>query len=592
MSKQTIISVFEATAKARGDAAALGFKHRGDWKTISWKDYHKQVMTNARAFMQLGVKPGDGVAILGYNRPEWVISDLAAIAAGARPAGIYTTSSPEQCRYVIDHGEATLVVVENREYLDKVLAVRDQLPHVKAIVVMEGKAEGDNVVAWKALAGLAKKTPADELKKRIAKQQPDDTCTLIYTSGTTGNPKAVMLSHRNLVWSAASTSRIIGIRSTDETVSYLPLSHIAEQVLTIHGPITVGSCVYFSEGLEQLGENLREIRPHMFLGVPRVWEKIQAQMQAAGAAAPPLRQKIAAWARGVGSRAEQAFDAGRGRPFGYGLAKKLVFDKVRERLGLDRSRYEATAAAPLARDTMDFFASLGIRLYEIYGLSETTGATTLSYPGNFRRGAVGTALPGTDLKTAGDGEICMRGPHIFKGYLKNEEATRETFDDEGWYKSGDVGRIDEDGFLFLTDRKKEIIITAGGKNVAPQHIEGELKSIPAVAQAVVVGDSRKYLAALLTLDPEKIEVEARAAGSPARDVEKAAQCPLFEARLQAQIDAVNNKLARVETIKRWRIIPQEFTVDGGELTPTMKLKRRIIHDKYGNEIESLYKGEA
>jgi len=588
MSERTIIEVFRATAGKRGEAPALGFKRDGRWQTISWREYHERVMSTAQAFISLGLEPGEGVAILGYNRPEWVIADLAAIAAGGRPAGIYTTSSPEQCRYVIDHGEASIVVVENSEYLDKILSVREQLPGVKAIVVMDDAAKGDGIWHWEQLSEEAGKTPESDLQTRIDNQQPEDTCTLIYTSGTTGNPKAVMLSHHNLVWSAEHTTRIIDIRPEDQTISYLPLSHIAEQVLTIHGPVTTGSCVYFSEGLEQLGENLREVRPHVFMGVPRVWEKIQAQMQAAGAEAPALRRKIAAWAREVGARAEQAYDEGRKPPLSYGLAKKLVFDKVRKRLGLDRSRYEITAAAPLARDTMDFFSNLGIRLYEVYGLSETTGATTLSYPGNFRRGSVGRAFEGVELRIAGDGEICIRGPHIFKGYYKNEEATREAIDEDGWFLSGDVGRLDEHGFLYITDRKKEIIITAGGKNIAPQHIEGELKAIPVVAQAVVIGDSRKYLGALLTLDPDKIPGEAAAIGSPAQEAEIASECPKFMAHLQQQIDAVNEKLARVETIKRWRIIPHEFTVDGGELTPTMKLKRRIIQDKYSEEIESLY----
>ncbi len=591
MSDRSIIDVFTATAKQRGNAPALGFKRDGRWQTLSWRDYHEQVMTTAQAFISLGLQPGEGVAILGYNRPEWVIADLAAIAAGGCPAGIYTTSSPEQCRYVIDHGEASIVVVENSEYLDKILAVREQLPGVKAIVVMEDAVKGDSIWHWEQLGELAGRSPTNELQQRIDNQRPEHACTLIYTSGTTGNPKAVMLTHHNLVWSAENTTRIIGIRPEDQTISYLPLSHIAEQVLTIHGPITTGSCVYFSEGLEQLGENLREVRPHVFMGVPRVWEKIQAQMQAAGAEAPALRRKIAAWARGVGARVEQAYDQGYQPPLAYGLAKKLVFDKVRKRLGLDRSRLEITASAPLARDTMEFFANLGIRLHEVYGLSETTGATTLSYPGNFRRGSVGRGFEGVELRIAEDGEICIRGPHIFKGYYKNEEATREAIDEEGWFKSGDIGRLDEDGFLYITDRKKEIIITAGGENIAPHHIEGELKAIPVVAQAVVIGDSRKYLGALLTLDPEKIASEAQAIDSPAREAEIASECPKFMAHLQQQIDAVNDKLARVETIKRWRIIPHEFTVDGGELTPTMKLKRRVIQEKYSAEIESLYSEE-
>jgi long-subunit acyl-CoA synthetase (AMP-forming) len=327
------------------------------------------------------------------------------------------------------------------------------------------------------------------------------------------------------------------------------------------------------------------------VGVPRVWEKMQAKMQAVGASAPPLRKKIAAWARKVGLEGGYASQRGDKKPLLYPVADKIVFSKVRERLGLDRCRICVTSAAPISKDTLEFFLSLGIPLCEVYGMSECTGPTTFSTPDKYKTGKAGYVMPGVEVKVADDGEICMRGRHVFKGYLKNEEATREALDADGWLHSGDIGEIDEDGFVQITDRKKELLITAGGENIAPQVIEGHLKSIPIVAQAVVIGDRMKYLVALVTLDPDKIEAEARACGSDARDMASAAKCPKMRAHVDKQVAQMNKKLARVQTIKKIAILPHELTVDGGELTPTMKLRRKIINKKYADVIAKLYEDD-
>src|SRR5688572_12297393 len=325
-------------------------------------------------------------------------------------------------------------------------------------------------------------------------------------------------------------------------------------MLTIHGPMKMGSLLYFSESLEKLGETLKDVRPTLFLGVPRVWEKIQAKMVAAGAQAKPMQKKIAMWAKKIGLRAGYAEQKGEARPLLTPIAKKLVFDKVRGRLGLDRARICVTSAAPISRDTLEFFLSLGIPILEVYGMSECTGPATYSPPDNYRTGKCGVCLPGAELKIAEDGEICMRGPHVFKGYLKDAESTKNALDPEGWLHSGDIGTIDKDGFLQITDRKKDLLITAGGENIAPQVLEGHLKSIPVVAQAVVIGDRKKYLSALVTLDPEKVKSEAEVAGSPARTIEDAAKCETFKRHLQKQIDGLNEKLARVQTIKKFVIV--------------------------------------
>jgi long-subunit acyl-CoA synthetase (AMP-forming) len=352
------------------------------------------------------------------------------------------------------------------------------------------------------------------------------------------------------------------------------------------------SLVYFAESLEKLGENLAEVRPTLFMGVPRVWEKIQAKMQAAGAKAPPFRKKLVAWARKTGLAGGFAEQRGESKPLLFPIAKKIVFDKVRKALGLDRARLCVTSAAPIARDTLEFFLALGIPVLEVYGMSECTGPATYSPPDDYRTGKCGLVLPGAELKLAEDGEICMRGKHVFKGYLKDPESTKNALDAEGWLHSGDIGTIDKDGFLQITDRKKDLLITAGGENIAPQVLEGHLKGIPVVAQAVVIGDRRKYLAALLTLDPDRVTTEAELAGSTARSVDDASKCAVFRRHLEKQIETVNGKLARVQTIKRFAIIPKEFSIDGGELTPTMKVKRKVVNEKYSREIEDMYPVEA
>lgn len=585
---RTVMDVLEQTARDYGIQPAMKVKRDGRWKTTTWREYRDQTRLVARGFIALGLEPGKGVSIIGYNCPQWFLADVGAIYAGGVPAGIYTTNSPEQCHYIAEHCEAQIAVVENEEQLAKFKEIRDKLPDLKAIVMMYGSDDDEGVHSWDQLLELGASIDEAKLQERIDAQKTDDVCTLIYTSGTTGNPKAVMISHDNLTWTAGTMLAELPMEPGDYCISYLPLSHIAEQATSLHGPMQLGGCTWFAESIDKLGDNLREVRPHYFLGVPRVWEKIQAKIEAAGAETKGLKKKIAKWARGLGLQAGYAEQEGKPKPFLYPLAQRLVYSKVRERLGLDRSRLQVTSAAPISKSTLEFFLSLGVPIYEVYGMSECTGPATISLPNRYKTGKAGFCLPGGELKIAEDGEICMRGRHVFKGYFKNEAATAEALDEDGWLHSGDIGTIDERGFLQITDRKKDLLITAGGENIAPQVIEGMLKSIPIVQQAVVVGDRRKYLAALFTLDPEKIEAVAKEAGSPARDIDAAAKCDTFKRFLDRQVQDVNGGLARVQTIKKWTILPGDFTIEGGELTPTMKVKRKVINEKYASQIESLY----
>ncbi len=587
MSK-TLIDVMEAGARRHPDLPALKAKVDGEWRATTWSEYRDQARRTARAFVALGLEPGQGVSVLSANRPEWFLANVGAIYAAGVPTGLYVTNSAEQCRYIINHSESAIVVVEDQAQLAKIQQVRSDLETVDAVVVMDGEASGEGVFTWKDLADLADQVEENELEARIQRQKPDDLCTLIYTSGTTAEPKGVMLSHHNLTWTADAAAKSVAARSTDRMISYLPLSHIAEQIVSLYVPMIAGCCSWFAESLDKLGDNLREVRPTLFVAVPRVWEKIQAKIVAAGAQNSPPKKLIATWARTQGIAGGYAEQQGKKKPLLYGVADALVFSKVRDKLGLDQARMVGTTAAPISLETLEFFLSLGIPIYEIYGQSECTGPTTLSLPHRYRTGSAGPALAGAELKTDEDGEVCIRGPHVFLGYYKNEAATREAIDEEGWLHTGDVGRIDEDGFLYITDRKKEIIITAGGENVAPQMIEGKLKSIRAVGQAVVIGDRRKYLSALLTLDPEQLEEVLAAAGSSAKTMEEAATDEKLRAYIQEQIEKVNETLARVQAIKKFTIIPTEFTPESGELTPTMKLKRRVINERYQEEIEAMY----
>jgi long-subunit acyl-CoA synthetase (AMP-forming) len=397
-----------------------------------------------------------------------------------------------------------------------------------------------------------------------------------------------MLSHHNLTWTAGLLLREFRLRAGDSVISYLPLSHIAEQIVTVHGPMALGATTWFAESLEAMAGNLLEVRPHIFFAVPRVWEKIQAAIGEAAATSGPVKRWIGQWARKVGLEAGYASQRGGEPPSSLPLAEALVLRKVRKRLGLDRARVCAVAAAPTALSTHEFFLSLGIPILEVYGQSENSGPATISLPDRYRTGYAGRAMEGTEVRIAADGEILLRGPHVFMGYLKDPKGTREALDADGWLHTGDVGELNPEGFLKVTDRKKEILITSGGKNISPQNIEAMLKGIPAVAQAAVVGDGRRYVAALLTLDPERWRGIASAIGSPARTLEEASTDRVFHDYLERQVARVNEQLSKVESVKRFRILPRDFSIETGELTPTMKLKRRVIEKNFAAEIETLY----
>jgi long-chain acyl-CoA synthetase len=583
--KDTIPHRVLRRAEEQPSTIAYQAKVGGRWQPTTWKTYAEQIRTAARSLMALGLPRGGKVAILGFNRPEWVIFDQAAMMAGGCPAGIYMTCSPDEVQYIVHHSEALVALVENAEQLAKIKARREQMPLLKWIVVMKGATgTGTDVLTWDEFLARADTIADAELDRRIDAIEQSDLATLIYTSGTTGPPKGVMLSHRNLAWTAQTLWDVSGRRKGDVSLSYLPLSHIAEQACTIHLPATAGSTVYFAESLEKLPDNIKEVRPTMFFGVPRIWEKFHAALAAKLGEVTGAKKRLVEWARKVCLQVNQHRDRGESLPrvldLQYRLADRLVISKLKQALGFDRAADLISGAAPIARDVLEFFASLDLPIHEVYGQSEDTGPTSFNIPGRTKLGTVGPPLPGLECKIAEDGEILVRGPNVFLGYYKEAEATAECLKD-GWLCSGDLGTFDKDGFLSITGRKKEIIITAGGKNIAPKNIEAALKEHPVIAEAVVIGDRRKYLTALITLDEavaKKLAPDAAAAHTAAE----------IKTAVQARIDEVNQQLARVEQVKKFQILPRPFGIDSGELTPTLKIKRKVVAQKYAREIEAMY----
>ena len=584
MAADTIPNRLLERAKTTPHDPAYYVREGGSWKPTNWGTYSDEVTQAGRALIALGFEPGQKTGILGFNRPEWAILDLATMGAGGAPAGIYTTCSPIEVRYIVAHAEAPLVLVENEMQWRKVKAERDNMPKLKHVVMMKGAPAiaDDMVMTWEEFLAKGDEVEPREYIERIEGLEPDAPATLIYTSGTTGGPKAVMLSHTNLAWTANVATEVTTVGSTDCMLSYLPLSHIAEQMFTLHIPITTGARVYFAESIESVPDNLKEVQPTIFFGVPRIWEKFHAGITGKLKEATGLKAFLVNWAQRVGSEANKTPDGKKGLQ--YYLANKLIFSKLKPAIGMGNARVCVSGAAPIAPEVLEFFAGLDIVILEVYGQSEGSGPTSFNTPTRYRLGTVGPALPGVEIKIAEDDEILVSGPNVFLGYYKDPEITAETLS-EGWLHSGDLGTFDEDGFLNITGRKKDIIITAGGKNITPKNLEAAMKNHELVNEAVVIGDRRKYLTALVTIDPEAGPAWAEANGE---DPNNLPQSEKLRASIQAHIDEMNSHFARVEQIKKFAILGRNFTIEDGELTPTLKVKRAKVNDHFADDIEAMY----
>jgi long-chain acyl-CoA synthetase len=572
----------------------LQHKVDGRFVPISTRELAGRVRALAKALRGLGVQPGDRVAMMAENGPHWPTVDFAVLSQRAVHVPIYPTLLPDQAAYIAKDSGAKVLFVQGRERLEGLLAVQGEMPAVEVFVFIPGTGQSDPPAGVLDLATLVERgAGADEaeFEAQAKAAEPGDLATLIYTSGTTGNPKGVMLSHGNIASNVEAGLKRLDIRGTYTALSFLPLAHSFERTVD-YIYFYRGCSIAYAESVQAVAQNLGEVKPHVFVSVPRVYEKVLARVQENAAKSSPTKQKIFRWAVGVGKEALPYRVAQKGAPGLLGLklaiADRLVFSKIRERLG-GRFEFAVSGGAPLGRDVAEFFWGAGVPIYEGYGLTETSPVLTVNGRGESRMGSVGKAVEGVTLHIAADGEILAKGPNIMLGYFNNPTATAEVIDADGWFHTGDIGQIDGDGFLAITDRKKELIVNAYGKNIAPAPIENALKASRWIAQAVVIGDKRQFLTALLVPDFEAARAWAEREGLGAPSNQDLIANAKLRGTIKADVDKVNAELARYEQVRAWELLPNEFTLETGELTPTLKVKRRVILQKYGEILERLYR---
>ena len=594
----TIPRLFFERVKELGSRTALRKKELGLWHDISWAEYGRKVRQTALGLVALGLEPGQTVAVIGENCPEWLYTDMGTMAAGGITVGIYTTNAAEECGYILGHSEARIYIVEDEEQLDKALAVRGDCPHLKKIVVIDTEGlrhfKDPMVMSFEELLELGRRFDQENpgvFEERLGSRKADDVALLIYTSGTTGPPKGAMLTHDNVIWTCKSLSMAVPVWESDELVSFLPLSHIAERMFSVYMPLQFKYTVNFIENTDTVTDNIVEISPTVLFAVPRIWEKYSSAIF--------IRMKDATWFKrlcfGLALKIGRAHAKARLEKEGasallrlaFGLAHWAVFRKLKERIGFERVRVAISGAAPISPEVLKFYHAIGVPLRQVYGQTEDTGPTSVHQGDLIEAENVGPALPGVEVKIAEDGEILVRGRNVFKGYFKNPEATAETLEG-GWLHSGDVGVLDERGYLTITDRKKDLIITSGGKNIAPQYIENKLKFSPYINDAVVIGDGRKYITALIFIDEDNVVKFAQENKVPFTTFASLTKAKEVVQLIAGEVDAVNKTLARVEQIKRFSLLPKKLIAEDGEVTPTMKLKRKYINETYADLIEEMY----
>jgi long-chain acyl-CoA synthetase len=596
---RSIAHAFADTAAEQGDHPAysdkIGIDGQG-WRTLSWQQLRETALDLAAAMVDLGVRPGDRVAIMATNRLEHVLADLGALHAGATPMSVYNTLSPSQVAYVAGHAEPAVVVLENADHVAR-WSEALRAGGATQVVVIDPDAAPSGALTWEQLLERGRTTREEhqqEIDRRWQAITPDQPATILYTSGTTGNPKGVVITHRNVLFEVESGDRTAGLDGQENVgVSYLPYAHIAERVLGIYIPVVQGGHVHLVGDPSQLVAALGEVRPTRFFGVPRVWEKIQTGIGGLLAMeTDEAKRQAVADAMAVGLEYVESLQTGhetspelRAR---YDASEQTVLGPIKSMLGLDRVTWAGSASAPMPLETARFFAGLGFAIYDIYGMTETTGSVTACGPAQFRMGTVGRAQPGIEVAIAEDGEILTRSPVNTSGYHRNPEATAALVDDEGWVHTGDIGEIDEDGFVRVVDRKKEMIITSSGKNIAPSNIENLLKESPLVGHALAYGEGRPYVVAILTLDPDVAPVVAGRLGLEYDDLADLAQRPEILGIVAEAVDRANERLSRPEQVKRWTLLPVEWTAESAELTPTLKLKRRVVHGNYAEALDALY----
>ena len=599
MTLKTTPQIFKDTVQKYGDRVAMRKKEYGLWHDISWNEYYTLAKHIGSALISMGLEKGDRVSIIGDNCPEWVIIDVGVQCAGGVAVGIYSTNAWPQVEYVIQNSESKFFFVENEEQLDKWLHFRDNIPFLKKVIVwdLEGLRHFKDpmVMTYNEIlekGRLIVEKDSNFFERRMAEVTPDDLSMLIYTSGTTGPPKGAMLTHSNLTYMGQAITTDNPMYDTDEVMSFLPLCHIFEQLFSVLGHIENGYIVNFIESPDTVTDNMIEVSPTVGYAVPRIWEKYLSAVY--------IKMSDATWFKKLVFSA--AFKLGKKRaslrmdfkkvPFYlkvlYQLAYLAVFRKLKERLGFDRLRIAYSGAAPISPDVLHFFQSIGVNLIEGYGQTEGTGVTCVSRAGRVKFGAVGPPLTGTEIKIAEDGEILVKSPSVFKGYYNDPESTAEALKD-GWLYSGDIGQIDEDGYLKITDRKKDIIVTAGGKNITPQYIENKLKFSSYINDAVIIGDKRKFITSLIMIDEDNVVKYAQDHKVQFSTYKDLTQDPEIIKLIQGEVNKVNDTLARVEQIKKFTILPKKLYEEDGEVTPTMKVKRKYVNEAFGDIIDNMYK---
>jgi long-chain acyl-CoA synthetase len=595
---QTVPRVFARTVEKNRNKTALRYKKLGLWHDLTFEQFYDQVEKIGCALVSMGFEKGDTACIIGDNAVEWVVADLGIQCVGGVSAGIYATNAWQQVAYVVSHSDAKFLFVENEEQLDKWLNFRDQTPGLRHVIVWDTRGltrfsdpmviTFDDLLEKGAAARQADPALFTRMKEAVALE---DTAVIIYTSGTTGPPKGAMLSHGNVTWMADAVAATNQVYDTDQVLSFLPLCHIFERLFTVFIQIRYAYTVNFVEKPDTVMQNMMEVSPTVGYAVPRIWEKYYSNVMIKMADADWFKRAVFRSALNIGERRADRVMNFKPVPISlqclFFLANLAVFRKLRERLGFERIRVAYSGAAPISQEVLRFFQSIGMNLIEGYGQTEGTGVTTLSPEGRVKFGTVGQALPGTDIKIAEDGEILVRSPGVFKGYYKGEAATAQTIND-GWLLTGDVGELDADGFLKITDRKKDIIVTAGGKNITPQYIENKLKASIYINDAVVIGDRRKYLTALIMIDEDNVAKYAQDHKIQFSTYRDLTQSPQVIDLIDKEVAAVNQTLARVENVRKFTILPKRLYEEDGEVTPTMKIKRKIVHDTFKDIIEAMY----
>jgi long-chain acyl-CoA synthetase len=593
MTIETVCDIFYRSVGFR-KAEHLKFRRDGVWRAISSDELRVAVEEVSAGLRALGVEKGDRVAILSENRPEWAFADLAAMCAGAVDATVYPTLAAPAVQYILADSEAKVVFVSSTTQAGKVAEVRDRLPGLQSVVCFDAPAPAGTLPLDELRARGREQLARDPelVRRRAAEVRRDDLATLIYTSGTTGDPKGVMLSHGNLLHNVLGAEKVFPQVNADWTcLSFLPLCHSFERTAGHNFMLHAGVTIAYAEAVDKVPENMQQVRPHIMCSVPRLYEKMYARVNEKVAADPPLRQKIFRWAIGVG-REMFAHTVARTQPglllkARFALADKLVFSKIKERTG-GRLQLFISGGAPLAREIAEFFGAAGMLVCEGYGLTETSPVITCNRPSFVKPGTVGLPLEQVELKIAADGEILTRGPHVMKGYFKKPAATAEAIDADGWFHTGDIGFLDAEGALVITDRKKDIIVTSGGKNIAPQPIENRLKANKFFTEVVMIGNKRNFAAALVVPNFDVLEPWAKAQGIAAASRDELVRRPEVAAHYQALVNEMTPDLAQFEKIKKLALLTREFSQEAGEITPTLKVKRRVVEERYKPLIDAMY----